>query len=176
MLNTLFTLQELCHLWIKKIVCFLCSPPPTSKRNPCSVDLFFVFCWLRWLNLEICGFCTDESWLTLTAKLPSEGSVGAVLLNLISLFINTLSCCCFFKLQNNTNGRFCSFFFPQLDQIFDPHKRILIYFLRLDIYCNFLDLIAFHSGSLEDTACFSLYYYFLHAVPIFGLMAFWTFS
>lgn len=94
MLNTLFTLQDLCHLWIKKMVCFLCSPP--SKRNPCGVDRFcFVCfsCWLRWLNLEICHcFCTDESWPTVTATLASEGSVGAVLLNSTSLIIDMLSC------------------------------------------------------------------------------------
>lgn len=48
--------------------------------------------------------------------------------------------------------------FPQLDHGFDPQKKILVYFVS--ICCNFLDLIAFHSGSLEDIACFSLWLLF----------------
>lgn len=70
MLNTLFTLQELCHLSIKKIVCFLYSPP--SKRNPCSVDHFvFLLATLvesgnllsflhRWILIDI--NCTAHFW------------------------------------------------------------------------------------------------------------------
>lgn len=112
----------------------------------------------RWILTD--GHCT----------LISEGSVGALLLNFwILLFTNMLSFD--FKIQNTTNGRFCSFVSPVRSRMWSTEKDSDVHC----IYCNFLDLITFHSGSLEDIVCFSLLLLFLHAVPIFRLMAFWTF-
>lgn len=143
MLNTLFTLQELCYFWIKKglflwffflFFLFFEGIHALWIRN---------FCWLHWLNVEITDFCKDESWLTLLANSHLEGSIGVFFLFLFFFFAHQ---CAFhlFQIHHNTNGRFRSFLLVcfHLDQIvLTDRKRYVPLFPSLNSYCHFLDLI-----------------------------------
>lgn len=141
MLNTLFTLQELCYFWIKKSLFlwffFFFS---FFRRNPCIVDRKFLLA-----TLAECGnhwFLQRWILIDFTCKLPFGGQYRSF----FSFFFFFAHQCAFhlFQIHHNTNGRFRSFLLVcfYLDQIvLTDRKRYVPLFPSLNSYCHFLDLI-----------------------------------
>lgn len=109
----------------KKTLFAFCVPPPSQKESMQCGSNFF--CWLTLVESgNLLLFLHRRILTDINCTLTSEGSVGAVLLSLISLLTNMLSC--FVNYRIILMAGFVAFF-PQLDQVFDPQKKIRIYFL-----------------------------------------------
>lgn len=136
MLNTLFTLQELCYFWIKKSLCF-CDFFFFFWRNPCIVDQKFLLA-----TLAECGnHWFLQRWILtdITCKLPFWGQYGSFFF-LLFLSINVPFI--FFKytiILMAGSVAFCLFSFRS--NSFDRQKKIYAIISFLNSYCNFLDLI-----------------------------------
>lgn len=111
---------------LNKKNCLLFVFPPSQKESiQCGSNFF---CWLRWLNLEICcHFCTDESWL-MELHTHFWGQCRSSFVELPNFTVHQYAFLFFFKYRILLMAGFVALF-PQLDQGFDPQKKILMYFL-----------------------------------------------
>lgn len=108
----------------KKTLFAFCVPPLPKGIHATWINFFLLAMLVESGNLLL--FLHRRLLTDINCTLTSEGSVGAVLLNSVSLLTNMLSC--FVNYRIILMAGFVAFF-PQLDQVFDPQKKIWIYFL-----------------------------------------------
>lgn len=145
MLNTSFTLQELCYFWIKKSLFlwfFFLFLFFSFFRFFKGIHALWIrnFCWLHWLNVKITGL------FFFVAKMSTDinfwGQCRSCIVAMFLFFESTKCAFNLMKRHHNTNGSFCSTPPPPTwIRLFRRKKSAPFSFLNS--YCHFLGPIAF---------------------------------